>query len=87
MNEFVFIVVKSKKAKKKQTHLFVFFENLRRTNLRTVLSDLCKLHNWGHTIAGVVSWSPHQKGLCGYKPGVYTRISEVRKWIKRKTQV
>ena len=38
-------------------------------------------------IAGVVSWSPHQKGLCGYKPGVYTRISEVRKWIKRKTQV
>ena len=46
-----------------------------------------KLNNWGHTIAGVVSWSPHQKGLCGYKPGVYTRISEVRKWIKRKTHV
>ena len=38
-------------------------------------------------LAGVVTWSPHQKGLCGYKPGVYTRISEVRKWIKRKTQV
>ena len=35
----VFFAVKSKKAKK-LIHLFVFRENLRRANLRTVLSDL-----------------------------------------------
>ena len=35
-----FFVVKSKKAKIKQIHSFVFCENLRRANQFTVLSDL-----------------------------------------------
>jgi hypothetical protein len=40
MNEFGFFCCEKQKHKEKQIHPFVFWENIRRANLLTVLSDL-----------------------------------------------